>query len=143
MSILFHKINLKKNLKNKSRIKKWIINTIESYNYLTGHINIILVDDPWLLQLNRDHLNRNSLTDIITFEFNEDKLISGDLYISLERVIENSAIYSNTVSEELLRVIIHGILHLIGFKDESPEQKIVMRKKEDKALFEVQGLEII
>ncbi len=143
MSILFHKINIKKNLKNKSRIKKWIANIIESYNYLTGQINIILVDDSWLLQINKDHLNKNSLTDIITFDFNEGKFISGDLYISLERVIENSKIYSYTVSDELLRVIIHGILHLVGFKDESPEQRIEMRKKEDKALSEVQGLEII
>lgn len=143
MSVHFHQIELKTKLKNKSKIKKWIYSSIENYNYKTGTINIILVKDSYLLELNKKYLLKDYLTDIITFNYNWDNFIEGDLYISLERVIENSDIYSKSLSDELLRVIIHGILHLIGFDDETQSQKQIMRKKEDLALKEIKGLEII
>ena len=143
MGIKFYEVNSKKRIKNRNAVKKWIVKNIAENGKYCNQINIVIVDDPYLLKINQTYLNRDYLTDIICFNYNTGKEISGDLFISIERVLENAKAFNNSSSLELLRVIIHGILHLIGFDDETDTQKIQMRNAEDLALLEVIRLVII
>lgn len=115
----------------KNLVKKWINQVIQSENRLTGNINIIFCSDEYLLQLNEKYLNHDTLTDIITFDFSEENIISGDLFISLPRVIENSKLFSKPFNEEIHRVIIHGILHLCGYQDKNEQEQKIMSVKEN------------
>ncbi len=94
-------------------------------------INYIFCSDRYLLVLNREFLNHNTLTDILTFDYSVGKSISGEIYISTERVQENSVKYKSLFSEELRRVMIHGVLHLIGYDDKKPRHAQGMREKEE------------
>lgn len=143
MPINFFYIDVDIKLKRKVIIKNWISNIIKNYNYKIGNLNIIFVNDSYLLKLNLKYLNKNTLTDIITFDYNNNDYIEGDLYISIERVKDNSEIYSTDFSNEILRVIIHGIFHLLGFNDQTQDQIEIMRFKENEALTQVAGLSII
>lgn len=96
-----------------------------------GDISIILVDDAEILNINNKYLKHNYYTDIITFDYTKDRIISGDLYISIERVCENAKQYNTKVNDELNRVIIHGLLHLCGYKDKTKKQASLIRKKEN------------
>jgi rRNA maturation RNase YbeY len=96
-----------------------------------GEISIILVDDAEILNINNKYLKHNYYTDIITFDYTKDRTISGDLYISIERVCENAEQYNTKVNDELNRVIIHGLLHLCGYKDKTKKQASLIRKKEN------------
>lgn len=118
---------------NKDKLSVWIQKVIENNNFSAGNINIIFCSDEYLLKTNQEFLGHDYYTDIITFNYCEDKVISGDIFISLCRVNENAEKF-NTSDTELLRVIIHGILHLVGFNDESEEEKQNMRSLEDMAL---------
>ena len=104
---------------------------IKAENKQIGEINCIFCDDEYLLEKNKTYLNHNTLTDIITFDYSEKDEISGDLFISIERVRENAKIYNVTFELELSRVLIHGILHLIGFGDKTDEEIKTMRQKEN------------
>ena len=115
----------------KRDLKKWFNSTVENENKKIGDIVYILCSDAYLLQINREFLNHDYLTDIITFDYVDEDTISGDIFISYERVMDNSSIYNVSVQNELLRVMIHGILHLIGFKDKTVEELNIIRKKED------------
>lgn len=98
-------------------------------------INYIFCDDEYLLQMNQQYLNHDTLTDIITFELSpKGQPVVSDIYISVERVRENAKHFMVSFSDELLRVVFHGALHLIGYKDKSSEQVQVMREKEDEFL---------
>lgn len=143
MPINFFYIDVDIKLKRKVIIKNWISNIIKNYNYKIGNLNIIFVNDSYLLKLNLKYLNKNTLTDIITFDYNNNDYIEGDLYISIERVKDNSEIYSTDFSNEILRVIIHGIFHLLGFNDQTQDQIEIMRFKENEALTQIAGLSII
>lgn len=114
-----------------NRIKAWLLEIISRENAVAAHINIILTSDDHLLELNREFLTRDYFTDIITFDFSEGNRLSGDLFISLERVRENAKQLNVAEKEELLRVIAHGILHLLGYNDKTGREKNLMRKKED------------
>ena len=118
-------------LENKMSISKWIDETIRSENKITGDINYIFCADDYLLSKNIEYLNHDSLTDIITFNYCEGNKINCDIMISIDRVKENSSIFDTTFTEELCRVMIHGILHLIGYDDKTEKEKNLMRKKED------------
>lgn len=96
-----------------------------------GDISIILVDDAEILNINNKYLKHNYYTDIITFDYTKNRTISGDLYISIERVCENAKQYNTKVNDELNRVIIHGLLHLCGYKDKTKKQASLIRKKEN------------
>ncbi|PIF05313.1 MAG: rRNA maturation RNase YbeY [Draconibacterium sp.] len=108
-------------------LKKLIDNELKS----KGDISIIFCSDGYLLKMNQTYLNHNYFTDIITFDYVENNIISGDLFISYDRVIENAKIYQTKVEQELLRVIFHGVLHLIGYNDKMKEEKEIMREKEN------------
>lgn len=118
----------------KQALAGWIKNCSAKYNHSIGDINLIFCSDEYLKEINIQYLKHNYYTDIITFNYNEDNIISGDIYISTERVLDNSVFYNVTFYDELYRVIIHGILHLNGFSDESIAQKSKMRLLEDECL---------
>jgi rRNA maturation RNase YbeY len=103
----------------------------------TGEISIILCSDKYLLDINVNYLKHNYYTDIITFNYVEEDTISGDLFISVDRVIDNSKKFNTIWIKELYRVIFHGLLHLIGYNDKTEEDKKLMREKEDFYLSEV------
>ena len=117
-SIRFFSENISFVPRNKRILRRWIEEVISDLNRKAGGINFILCDDDFLLEINRQYLKHDFLTDIITFPFSDDGVIlSGDIYISFDRIKENSGIFGVNTDEELHRVMIHGILHLAGFKD--------------------------
>jgi len=128
--IQFHMADLTYKLSDKVGIKKWLMEAISEENYKTGDINIILCSDNYLLDINRKFLQHDFFTDIITFDYSEGTNLHGELYISIERVEENAQFFNTTISNELLRVFIHGVLHLLGYKDKSIEEEKMMRVKE-------------
>jgi rRNA maturation RNase YbeY len=144
--ITFTNLDIKFTLKNKKIIKQWIIETIKNEKKECGQIAYMFCSDDYLLDLNQRFLNHNTYTDIITFDYSEEKILNGEIYISIDRVKENAKNFDVDFETELLRVIIHGVLHLAGYKDKTKEQKEKMRKKEDQYLLKrrnlmVQGLD--
>lgn len=121
-------------LQDEKRVEQWISRCIESYDFEEGELNYIFCDDEYLLKLNVEFLDHDTLTDIISFDYTLGKLISGDIFISVERVAENAKNYNQTFDNELNRVIIHGILHYLGFKDKTDDQKSEMRAEEEACL---------
>lgn len=121
-------------LENEEIVQKWISACIESYGFKEGELNYIFCNDDYLLKLNVEFLEHDTLTDIISFDYTMGKLISGDIFISVERVRENADLFNQTFDNELNRVIIHGVLHYMGFKDKNPKDKELMRTEEDKCL---------
>ena len=119
-------------IRKRGILREWIADTAKSERTIAGDINFIFCDDAYLHKLNKNYLKHDTLTDIITFPLmDDDCVISGDIYISIERVRENAKIYKQPVFTELARVMIHGILHLLGYKDETLKEKEKMRKMEN------------
>ena len=118
-------------IKNPRKIAVWIKESAKKEKRSVSEINYILCSNRYLLNLNQNYLKHDTLTDIITFDYSEGKLISGDIYISLEMVRENSSKYNSVFDEELRRVMIHGVLHLSGYNDKKGSEKALMRKKEE------------
>jgi rRNA maturation RNase YbeY len=118
-------------IQNEVSISKWLKDSIANENKELGEINYIFCEDNYLLKKNQEYLNHNTLTDIITFDYSEGNKLSADIFISVERVKENAVIFAVSFEQELKRVIIHGILHLMGYKDKSEEESKIMRSKED------------
>ncbi len=121
-------------LKNETEISRWVTETILSEKYKDGEITFIFCDDIYLHKLNVEFLNHDTLTDIISFDNSMGKQINGEIYISIDRVLENSKVFQTSFEDELHRVIIHGILHFCGYKDKKEENINRMRKKEEEAL---------
>jgi len=136
MSVSFHSLRINTTILRgeKRKIAFWINQIIKMHHRNTGDVSVILTNKKELLILNKKHLQHDYHTDIITFNYNEENTVSGDLFISLERIKENAEEFHVPVKHELLRVIIHGILHLLGFNDSTEKGKKTMRKKEDLAL---------
>lgn len=126
----------------KPHITKNIKYLVKNENRKLGIVSLIFCSDNYLLDINKNYLNHNYYTDIITFNYVEDKVISGDLFISIDRVKENAIEFDTIFENELYRVIFHGILHLIGYNDKTREEKRVMREKEDLYLSAVDFKEI-
>ena len=122
-------------LSNENFLNDWINTIVSSHGYTIGEINYIFCDDTYLHKLNLDFLQHDTLTDIISFDSTLGKSIGGDIFISVERVVENAKDYKASFTNELHRVMIHGVLHYMGFKDKSIVDKKRMRKEEDNALF--------
>jgi rRNA maturation RNase YbeY len=134
MAITFHNQLKKFKLKNPTKIKTWIKKIIVSEKKICGNLSFVFMSDEELLKINRQFLNHDTYTDIITFDYTEEKKINGEIMISVERVEENSQKLNTKFEEELQRVMIHGVLHLCGYKDKSKSDKKLMRGKEDAAL---------
>jgi len=126
---------IKFTLKGKARVKNWVKEVIQKEKQIPGTICCIFCSDNYLLQVNKKYLDHDFYTDIITFDYTEKqgkkKVISGDLLISVDRVKENARGLDITFEEELRRVMIHGILHLLGYKDKTAAHQKEMRKKEN------------
>jgi probable rRNA maturation factor len=119
---------------NEVRITRWLNTIASSRGSSIKHIQYIFCDDEYLLEVNKEHLNHDYYTDIITFPYEEGKVIEADILISLERVGENADEYKVTFENELLRVMVHGLLHLTGMKDKTEEEMSLMRKAENEAI---------
>lgn len=118
-------------LKKRRKIKEWLNAIAFEENNKIENLNFLIVDDKRMIHFNKTYLNHNYPTDIITFNTSENKKISGDIIISLERVEENAKEYKVELEEELWRVMAHGLLHLLGYNDKRKEEKEKMRKKEN------------
>ena len=123
--------DIKFEYKNKLANNRWLKMVAESEICRLGDINIIFCSDPYILNINLQYLSHDSYTDIITFDYSQKPVISGDLFISVDTVRENASFYGTEFTEELHRVIVHGILHLIGYDDHTDEDTAVMRSKEN------------
>ena len=121
-------------LKDEKALENWIIETVSKEGFKVGEINYIFCDDTYLHKLNVEFLQHDTLTDVISFDNTLGKLISGDIFISIERVEENSKDFDVSFENELHRVMIHGVLHYMGYKDKSEEDKKKMRAAENAAL---------
>jgi len=121
-------------LKDEAAYADWLARVIESEDKTEGEINYIFCDDEYLLAKNIEFLNHDTLTDIISFDYTMGNLISGDIFISVERVKENAADFNVPFEEELKRVIVHGVLHYCGYKDKTPEDEQLMRAKEEEKI---------
>jgi len=116
---------------NTEDINLWINSVIIEEGMIIGELVYVLCNDEYLLKKNIQFLNHNTLTDVITFDYTKDKIISGDILISTERVVENSKIFNVNYSTELYRVMVHGLLHLLGYKDKIEKDANIMRVKEN------------
>ena len=132
--IHFNESDIPCRVKCRLAVKSWLKQIIESRNKSVGEISIVMCSDELLLETNQKYLNHDYYTDIITFDYTEDGEISGDLMISYERVKENAKKENVAVQDELRRVMAHGVLHLLGFKDKSKREAAEMRAQEDAAL---------
>ena len=120
------------NIENWDKYKRWIKETIEREKVIPGDIQYIFCSDEYLLEVNRKFLNHDYYTDIVTFPLSEkDEIITGEIYISVDRIKENAGINNVDFENELARVIIHGVLHLIGYDDLNEDEKREMRAKEN------------
>jgi probable rRNA maturation factor len=132
MQISFFAADIRLTLRKRAELKKWITAVIHKEGYKLSSLNYIFCSDAYLLDMNIRHLNHKTLTDIITFDLSsEKKSVEGEIYISMERVKENAAIYKAPVSQELHRVMVHGVLHLCGYKDKKPAEQKKMREMEN------------
>ena len=130
-SIYFFCEDIQFRLLSVRQIKSWVKKVINAEKKLLGHLNYIFCSDAILSEMNEHYLNHSTLTDIITFDTaDQPGVIDGEIYISIDRIRENSSKYKVSFEEELHRVMIHGVLHLMGYKDKTQLQKRAMRKKE-------------
>ena len=118
-------------LKNKRKIKHWLKDTIVNEKKKVGDINYIFCSKQYLKKMNNDYLSKNYETDVISFDFSKDNKISGDIYISSETVKKNSIIFNVCFNNELKRVMVHGLLHLLNYNDKSKQELKIMREKEN------------
>ena len=134
MAIVYQSENIKLPDIKKKETSRWIEKVASLYNKSIGDVNYIFCDDDKIIEVNRKFLDHDFYTDIITFDYSEDNIISGDIFISLDTVLSNSQKYNTEYKEELMRVIIHGILHLCDIDDRTDTEELEMRKAEENAL---------
>lgn len=132
-AISFHSEGVDFVLPNTEAIRQWIEQTAHIEGKFISTLNFIFCSDEYLYQINMEYLKHDTYTDVITFHYAEPdtKYIEGDIFISVERTTENAATFGVSPEKELQRVIIHGVLHLLGYDDKSPEKKAIMTEKED------------
>jgi len=142
-NIQFFTEQTKFTVKNKTLIREWLSQIVRKHKKTIGEINIVFCSDDYLLKLNEEYLGHDTFTDIITFDFSssgfageaiEDKTISGDIFISVCRMKENAKLFHVEQSTETHRLIVHGVLHLLGYKDDTPRNKKIMTEQEEVAL---------
>ena len=134
MSVHFHSEAIRFDLKKKVRHKNWIRNWITNHQRIPGDLSIIFTSNEQIKLMNQEYLNHNYFTDVITFDYSLESTIAGDIFISVDQIRLNAKKYSVSIEDELRRVMIHGVLHLMGYEDTSVEEKELMRKKENEAL---------
>lgn len=133
-SIYFLSEGIKFKPKKQNNLKNWVKGVIKSEGRNLTSLIYIFCSDSYLFTLNQGYLNHKTFTDIITFDYSEGDVVDGEIYISVDRIKDNAIKFERDFEEELHRVMIHGVLHILGFKDKSPSEKSVMRKKEEACL---------
>src|ERR1700761_5502008 len=137
-AIHFFEEDITYKLKKKTLVRQWITETILTEGFKLKELNYIFCSDAYLLQINQQYLNHDTYTDIITFDNSEqEKVIVGDIFISAERISENALKFKVPEANEMHRVIIHGALHLLGYKDKTAESKKLMTQMEDNYLAKI------
>ena len=121
-------------LEQEDNYASWIETIVESENKILGEISYIFCDDEYLHTINLQYLNHDTLTDIISFDYTEGNVISGDIFVSIERVIDNAKDFNVPFDEEFKRVLAHGVLHYCGYKDKSDADALLMRSKEEEKI---------
>ena len=134
MPINYQSQDIKFVLKEKRKVSKWINDVIKLHQKKLGNVSYIFCSNQYILELNQQYLNHNYFTDIITFDYCSDNKVEGDIFISIDTVLDNSHRFKTNFNDELLRVRIHGVLHLVGFSDKTAKQQKQMRVLEDEAL---------
>lgn len=117
--------------KDRKKVKQWIADCVSVFNYEINHIDFVFCDNKFIHAINKEHLGHDYVTDIITFDYSKDNQLTAEIYIAPQHVRDNAIDYNVSFKDELHRVMIHGILHITGYNDQSPEQKAEMRHKED------------
>lgn len=130
-NITFHSEDVDFHLVNEKQLIKWLQNTIKSEGKTVSELSYIFCSDDYLHKMNLEYLNHDTYTDIITFDYTEGSVVGGDIFISIDRVKENALKFKTEFLNELSRVIVHGVLHLVGYKDKTTKEKGLMRSKED------------
>jgi len=131
-SISFFEEDISFKLKNKAQVRQWITDAIHTEGFKLKELTYIFCSDDYLLQINRQYLDHDTYTDIITFDNSDgNNIVTGDIFISIDRIRENATKFNVSETTELHRVIIHGVLHLLGYKDKSAPDKQKMTEKED------------
>ena len=130
-SISFHNESVNNKTPSKRLLKAWIKEFVSNHGKKVGELAFVFCSDEKILEINQNFLQHDYYTDIITFDYSEGEVISGDIFISVERVLENAASHQVDYNTELLRVISHGVLHLIGFQDKEEKKKVEMTRNED------------
>ena len=139
MAIRFYYDGVKYRLKESSRIKNLLVEVIRKSEKAPGDLKFIITNDESVIDINKKFLNHNYYTDVITFDYSEKRVVSGEIYISLDTVRDNAINYKVSLRNELLRVIIHATLHLCGFDDKDEMQRNVMRLEEDRWILRYEG----
>ncbi|MDF1698535.1 MAG: rRNA maturation RNase YbeY [Saprospiraceae bacterium] len=134
MPITFHKEAIEFELPDEDRLKDWLVDIVTEEEKMISQLSYIFCSDEYLLEINKTYLNHDYYTDIITFPYKQGKTIESDIFISIDRVKDNAEKYNTSFQKELLRVIAHGVLHLVGYKDKTEEEQKEMRSKEDWAI---------
>ena len=129
--VSFHSEQTNFSLSNESQIADWLTKVCQKEGRTLGEVSIIFCSDDYLLEVNKKHLNHDYYTDVITFDYTEEKLVSGDIFISVDRVSENAKNFLVPMLDEAHRIMVHGTLHLIGYKDKEIQAKEEMTAKED------------
>ena len=142
MPVFFHVESIQFKLKQTRAIKQWVKAVIEKHEMKLGVVSYVFCSDEFLLKMNQEHLNHDYYTDIITFDYSEKGVIEGDIFISIDRVRENAISERVVFENELHRVMIHGILHLLGFKDKTKKEQELMRLNENQALMLFESLNV-
>lgn len=130
-NITFHSEDVDFHLINEKQLIKWLQNAIKSEGKTVSELSYIFCSDDYLHKMNLEYLNHDTYTDIITFDYTEGSVVGGDIFISIDRVKENALKFKTEFLNELSRVIVHGVLHLVGYKDKTTKEKGLMRSKED------------
>ena len=131
MPVFFHNEDVDFPIQQKNKKKRWLKAVIDHLDFKLGNISVIFCSDDYLLSLNKKHLNHNYYTDVITFNYCSNETISGDIFVSVDRVRAFSIDTNTPFLSEINRVIVHGVLHLCGFDDKKPDEILKMRKLED------------
>jgi probable rRNA maturation factor len=136
MSISYVFEGVKKPKLRFNMISKWLKQVIAKFGYIAGDLTFIFCNDDYLKEINLKYLNHDFYTDIVTFDYKTNCLVvTGDMFISIDRVKENSELYKCDIDDEFLRVIVHGVLHLLGFNDSTGAEKSIMRSTENECIF--------
>ena len=130
-SIHFHQEEISFQIQNIKALRLWITKSAFMENKNIENLSFIFCSDEYLLKINKNYLTHDFYTDVISFDYTEENLVSGDIFISIDRVKENAIIFSSSIKDELHRIIIHGLLHLLGYSDKTPRLKAIMKDKED------------